>query len=272
MVDVDEQDGVNFLPKEQKIIFEQNEKGEVIKRREDSSVRVSGKDAQGRDKYEVYYITKDSNHPIEVLTGTELDEKGEPASARYSMEIVYYNGDKRMNSQFLTPEQIQYHQHFFTAKEYTNWVTGEQQKTNRYFGDELFKYTYRDTTPEDQMVRTVKNPNGAKLSNDPVGLKGYFYFVKNEVKFDMTISLAHLYMSKHKNGSTSPGNNPSAELLLNGTTDFVQHIPFVVVGNSSDEDGYVQSLMKYYKITEDQAYDYIFARALGSAESSNFWL
>ena len=243
----------------------------MTRKRIDINIREK-KNNSGKKEYEQYEVVRDPMHPIEVLSGMELDSKGEPASGRYSMEIVYYNGKERMNSQFLTPEQLPYHQHFFTAKEYTELSTGNKVTHNRYLADELFKYTYRDTTPEHKMLATKNNPNGAKLSNDPVGLKGYFYFAKSGVKFNMNVQLSHLYVPKYQNGNPSPANNPSIAIISNGTTDFVQSIPFVVIGSSDNTDEYVQSLMRYYNLTEKQVNDYIFADALGGLESSNFWL
>lgn len=260
------EDGVIFLPQEQKIIFEQDKNGAVTRHREDLQVlKVNG-------KFVYKYVKRDPMHPIEVVTGTKLNDKGEPASTRYSMEIVYYNGQERINSQFLTPEQIDYHQHFFTTKEYSDWVTGEKFSSNRFLGDDLYEYVYRDTNPEDKMIKSRGNANGSTLSNNPVGLKGYFYFAKNHIKFDMTIRLAHLYVSKYKDGKTVPANNPSTELLLNGTSDFLQNIPFVVVGNKDNEAEFFKSASQYYKISEDAVEDYIFADAVGGAESNNFWM
>lgn len=265
-VDIDSTDGILYLPKEQKIIFKQDENGAVTRHREDVQV------LKINNKFVQKYVKRDPMHPIEVVTGTKLDNQGQPASTRYSMEIVYYNGQERINSQFLTPEQIDYHQHFFTTKEYANWITGEQVSSNRYLADELYEYTYRDTNPEDKMIKTRTNPNGSELSNNPVGLKGYFYFAKNHAKFDMTIRLAHLFVSKYKNGQVSPANNPSAELLTNGTSDFLQAIPFVVVGDKSNFDNFNESAAKYYKTNESVIEDYLFADSVGSAESSNFWM
>lgn len=265
-VDIDSEDGILYLPKEQKIIFEQNEKGIVVRHREDVQVlKIDGKFVQK-------YIKRDPMHPIEVVTGTKLDDKGQPASTRYSMEIVYYNGQERINSQFISPEQIEYHQHFFTTKEYTNWMTGEKFSSNRYFADELYEYSYRDTNPEDKMIKSRNNPNGSELSNNPVGLKGYFYFAKNYAKFNMSVNLAHLYVSKFKDGEASPANNPSAEILVNGTTDFKQEIPFIVVGDKSNAEKFYKSAAQYYKTNEDVITDYIFADSVGSTESSNFWM
>lgn len=273
LVDVDENDDVVFLPKEQIIIFEQNEKGEVVKKRKDLNAREKGRDGNGKKIYETFYVDRDPNHPIEVQSGLEYDVHGEPAAARYSMEIIYYNGNERINYQFVSPEQIQYHQHFFTAKEYIELETNKiVTNGNRFLGDELFKYTYRDTNPEDRMVETSKQA-GAKLSNNPVGLKGYFYFAKSEVKFDMNINLAHLYVSKYIDGKPVPANNPPLSLLSKGTTDFNVNIPFVVVGyNGDDQDSYMESLSRYYKIAVEAIEEYMWGDYVGSAESSNFWL
>lgn len=272
LVDVDQNDDVVFLPKEQIIIFEQNEKGEVIKKRKDLNAREKGRDENGKI-YETFYVDRDPNHPIEVTSGLEKDANDEPAGPRYSMEIIYYNGDERMNYQFITPEQLPYHQHFFTAKEYIELNTGKiVTNGNRFLGDDLFKYTYRDTNPEDRMIETSKQA-GAKLSNDPVGLKGYFYFAKTDVKFNMNISLAHLYVRKYINGETAPANNPPITLLSQGTTDFNVNIPFVVVGyNGEDQDSYMESLARYYKVAVDIIEEYLWGDAIGSAESSNFWM
>lgn len=273
MVDIDENDGVIFLPKEQRITFEQNEKGEVVKTRKDLNAREKGRDENGRKIYETFYVDRDPNHPIEVTSGLEKDANGEPAGPRYSMEIIYYNGDERINYQFITPEQLPYHQHFFTAKEYTELTTNKiVTNNNRFFGDELFKYTYRDTNPEEQMIATPKQ-SGARLSNDPVGLKGYFYFAKTDVKFDMNISLAHLYVPKYVDGKTVPANNPPITLLSQGTTDFNVNIPFVVVAyNGNDEESYMEALSRYYKVAVETIEEYLWGDTIGSAESSNFWM
>lgn len=291
LLDIDLNDNVYFLPKEQIITFEQNAKGEVIKTRKDANVRVKGKDKDGQDIYEVYYVTRDPNHPIEVTTGQKLDNNGNPSGPRYSMEIVYYNGTERMNSQFITPEQIDYHQHFFTAKEYTNYKTGEVKRAKTYFGDELFEYTYRDTDPEDKMIASRNNTEGSKLSNNPVGFKGYFYFAqdKKNVKFDMDIMLAHLYASKYKNGKAAPANFPSKDIIINGTTDFTASIPFVIIGDVGEIGGsdiqetgkldeadiFYKDLMEYYKIEDPIIVDdYLInkSRSVIDAESSRFWL
>lgn len=268
-IDPDDQDGVYVLPREQRIIFERNEKGAVTTRREDLNVRQKGIDATGNPIYEEYYVARENNHPIEVVTSSELNAQGQLSGVRYSMEVVYYHGNERLNEHFVEPDQIDHHQHFFTANRYMNWLTNEvKTSTEKYFGDGLFKYIYRDTDPEDKMVANSANPNGAKLSNGNIGLKGYFYFAKNQVKFDMDMMLFHSQVSKYLNqGSIFPANNPSEVLLSKGEADLAQKISFVVVGDVLASD-YKESLMKYYKIDAQTLEKYLSA----PRKKSNFWL
>lgn len=246
---------VPILPKKQFITYEIDKNGYIKTTREDMRVTRDGKDENGKDKYKFYRVKKDDNAPIVVTTG-EPDLNGEPRATRYAMEIIYYNSKgERMNSQFLTPEMLDIHQHFFTVKQYSNWVTGENFGDGKKFITDLYSYTYRDTDPENGMFNVTK---GTKLTNDPIGLKGYFFFKKNLAKFNMTVQLRHLYVSKYnQDGTTSPANEPHKRLLTSGTTDFLKDIPFIVVGYNDGEDQFFESLAKYYNITPQKVQEYI---------------
>lgn len=238
-----------ILPKIQRVIFTQ-EDGKIV--------RTIDKGNTLKKDIEV----------IEVTAG----------HGRYSMEIIYYdNHGDRINHQFLEPDHINTHQHFFTISDYYTLTNNQlfSAPKGSFFTD-LHHYTYRDTNPEDQML----GQNGAVLLNNPVGLKGYFGFLKGGIRFDMEVKLVHYYISKlNADGSTDPANNPNLRRKSH-TTDFLQKIPFVVVGyndtleNETESDfidRYFQEIADYYGISVDEVEEYI----LGSdadPESGNFWM
>lgn len=197
---------------------------------------------------------------------------------RYSMEIIYYdNHGERINYQFVEPNQINIHQHFFTVSEYSTLKNNElfTAPKGEYFTN-LHEYTYRDTNPEDRML----GENGATLLNNPVGLKGYFGFLKGGIRFNMEIKLVHYYVSKfNANGDADPANNPSLKRKAH-TTDLLQKIPFVVIGHNApldneteDEavDRFHQEVADYYGITLEEVEDYIWGSNV-DIESGSFWM
>lgn len=238
-----------ILPKTQTITFEQ----------------IDGKIVRTIDKGN---SLKKDIEAIEVASGY----------GRYSMEIIYYdNHGERINYQFLTPEQLNLHQHFFTISEYSTLKNNElfTAPKGEYFTN-LHEYTYRDTNPEDQML----GQNGAVLLNNPVGLKGYFGFLKGGIRFNMEIKLVHYYISKfNANGNADPANNPALRRKSH-TTDFLQKIPFVVIGHNApldneteDEavDRFHQEVADYYGITPEEVDDYIW-ESNADIESGSFWM
>ena len=252
--------GVNFhgnpetnrpiLPAVQKIIFEQTPSG--IRRTIDKGNSL-----------------KKNEDVIEVLASPKV-------GWRYSMEIIYYNtSGQRINYQYLTPEQLPIHQHFFTINSYSNYKTKEifSALTAEFF-THLHSYVYRDTMPEDKMI----GRDGSELiKNNPVGLKGYFHFTPEAkyTRFNMVVKLSHFMSSKFNNGQVEPANNPSRRARLQSVTDFWQEIPFVVIGNTglTDEEieVYFQDVADYYGITKKEVEEYILKSDV-NPESSTFWL
>lgn len=190
---------------------------------------------------------------------------------RYAMEIIYYDKNgKRINSNFANAEVRDTYQHFFTIDQYTNYATGKvTKKPEGEFFNSLHRYTYRDTDPEDKMV----GEDGAVLDDSPVGLKGYFHFRENTIKFNMKISLRHFKDSKYiNNGEADFARYPSKKAIEQSTEEIVVEVPFVVIGfNGNDTDEYFKELAEYYEVSEEEIEDYIFDAAV-DPESSNFWM
>lgn len=239
-----------ILPIVQKVVFEQTANG--ITRTIDKGNTL-----------------KKDDQVIEIVAAAAV-------GGRYSMEIVYYNtAGERINNQYLTPEQLSIHQHFFTVDRYTNFKTKEvfTAPSAEYF-TQLYSYVYRDTTPEDRML----GGTGVELiKNNPVGLKGYFWFTPEakNTRFNMAVKLAHFKSSKFDKGQMEPANNPSRRARLQSVTDFLQEIPFVVVGydglTDEEMEVYFQDVADYYGITVEQVEDYILNSEV-NPESGSFWM
>lgn len=238
-----------ILPKTQKVIFTQ-ENGKIVR------------------TFDKGNTLKKDIEAIEVMAG----------HGRYSMEIIYYDhhGD-RINYQYLTPEQVNIHQHFFTISEYSDLKTNQLYTAPKgnYFTD-LHYYTYRDTNPEDQMY----GQSGVSLLNNPVGLKGYFGFTKGSIKFDLEVKLVHFHISKfNADGSADPAHNPTSLKRKFHTTDFFQKIPFVVVAHNDKLEGeteeesyerYLQEIADYYGITIEEVEEYLWTDI--DPESGSFYM
>ena len=195
----------------------------------------------------------------------------------YSMEIVYYNKQgKRINNQFTTKEMLPIHQHFFTVKEYTDLNTG---KTVVPKPDELMNYTYRDTNPEDIMIGNFVpgTTQASRLTNDPLGLKGYFTHKRGRVSYSMNVMLAHLLKGDKytNNGKTWPFNEPSSAMLSVAVPDFSQSIPIVVVTTPTDGTpesfkNFIKEIAEYFKVSEEEVEKNMINGPVD--ESGAFWM
>lgn len=190
--------------------------------------------------------------------------------AAYSMEIIYYNSNnERINSQFITPEMINIHQHFFTIDSYKNYKTGEVKKTSKkgeYFTN-LHDYVYRDTKIENKMFDRTSNP----ILDNPIGLKGYFKFKEDAAyaSFNMKVRFRHFYGSKFfTSGKAASANNPQG-VMTRSESDFEAEIPFIVITyRGEEEEAYVKDLAEYYGVSTDEIEEYVEQQE----HSSNFWL
>lgn len=236
---------------------------------------------------QVFTFETDGTNIVRKNKDGKVLEKGEEpilmiAGGQYAMEIVYYNAKgERMNKEFTTSEMLPIHQHFFTVKEYLNTKTNQTSTETA----DLLSYTYRDTNPEDVMVgQYIDKRNSTKtsvLSNDALGLKGYFTPNVAYAKFDMRVRLLHVqrgtkYINNDKNKGTFPFNAPSDDLLVRSGTDFDQLLPVhVLTEPSSGEDGdyerFVQDLADYFKKSTDEIKQ-ILRESNEQQENSNYWM
>jgi len=201
--------------------------------------------------------------------------------AHYAMEIIYYNSKgQRMNYEFTSEQMLPIHQHFFEVKEYTN------TKTNQVGTDtgSLFSYTYRDTNPENvpvgDFIDSKNSTKKSELTDNPLGLKGYFSPTKAYAKYDIRVSLFHVLRgTKNKNnekGVFYPFNAPGSELIARSTTDFSQKIPVYVItsiasGGGEEENRYYKEVADYYGITPERVKQLI-DEARDKHDEATYWM
>jgi hypothetical protein len=201
--------------------------------------------------------------------------------AYYAMEIIYYNSrGKRMNHEFTTAQMLPIHQHFFEVKNYTD------TKTNQVNTDaaSLFTYTYRDTDPEHlpigDLIDEKNSTKRSELTQNPLGLKGYFEPKKAYVKYDIRVSLFHVLRGiknvDNRQGVFYPFNAPGDELIARSTTDFSQKIPVYVItsvasGGGTEAARYYKEVADYYKITPQKVKELI-DEAREKHDSANYWM
>ena len=225
---------------------------------------VSGDDPYFKGTQRFTFEVDNTGNIVRKNTDGKILAKGEEpvlmvGHLNYAMEIIYYNKQgKRINNQFTTKEMLPIHQHFFTVKEYTDLNTGKVIKPTPA---ELMSYTYRDTTPEDLMIGhfVPGTTQASKLTNDPLGLKGYFTHKRGRTKFEMNIMLAHLLKGNKytNNGKAWPFNEPSPAMLSVAVPDFSQSIPIVVVTTPTDGTPesfnlFIKEIAEYFNQTEAQ--------------------
>ena len=163
----------------------------------------------------------------------------------YSLEIIYYNyKGERMNSEFTTSEMLPIHQHFFEVDSYVNTKNNETV-TNT---DDLWDYEYRDTDPEDVMINVLVDPVNStrvsSLTDNPLGLKGYFSPKKD--------------INDVKSKGFYPFNKIGDELEARSSTDFSQKIPIHIFttlpdGSEAETQRYHNDLAKQYNTTVEEA-------------------
>ena len=201
--------------------------------------------------------------------------------AHYAMEIVYYNSKgERMNHEFTSAQMLPIHQHFFEVKSYTDTKT-QQESTDTA---SLFTYTYRDTDPEQvpigDLIDEKNSTKRSKLTDNPLGLKGYFAPGKAYAKYDIRVSLFHVLRgTKNKNnqqGEFYAFNAPGDELKARSTTDFSQKIPVQVItsissGGKEDTARYYKEIADYYGITPERVKALI-DEARDKHDSATYWM
>lgn len=142
---------------------------------------------------------------------------------RYAFSLRYFN-DKHedITGQIVNGGEDQHYQHFFTVSNVKPSYGGVEEKSDGNHSD-FFQYTYCDTKPWD---KTVHFDNAAFLDDDnPIGIKGFFTFLRSRKQFTLNIRLMRAHQSKRVGGKPSPFYAPSSQQEAKETWMPVIQIP-----------------------------------------------
>lgn len=142
---------------------------------------------------------------------------------RYAFSLRYFN-DKHedITGQIVNGGEDQHYQHFFTVSDVKPSYGGVEEKSDGNHPD-FFQYTYCDTKPWD---KTVHFDNAAFLDdNNPIGIKGFFTFLRSRKQFTLNIRLMRAHQSKRVGDKPSPFYAPSSQQEAKETWMPVIQIP-----------------------------------------------
>lgn len=152
----------------------------------------------------------------EVVSGANFflfnksSDYGEPIPAPvYGLWVEYYDAsDELINYEFAVPGA---YQTFFTPKDIKRFSSGESTSITP---EQLVGYMYRDTKPSDKSTK-----EGAHFidETDPTGLKGFFYFKEENVRFALNLELWQTPRGKKgTDGKLSTALKPSEHVQATG--------------------------------------------------------
>lgn len=206
--------------------------------------------------------------------------------------IRYYDkaGDD-ITAELVNNGEDAHYQHFFLAKDITPGYGGTSEPTDKN-GKDFFDYDYCDTNPWNATHHFDHAPFVG--DTNPLGLKGYFFFLKSHKKFNLEVKLMRAETSKKESGKLSPFYAPTANQLANEQWMPAITIPMNIYLDASEleleddldqedkpENEYsagdqkiIRSLMNAFNITKfaDAAADFYW-NLNGSAnpEAGTFW-
>ena len=137
----------------------------------------------------------------------------------YGMWISYFDKDgAEITGDFVQNGMDTKCQHFFGISNVKdlddNELTGDKAKITT-----LFEYVYMDSDPWDKQIKQGAKRVGSKLIKDvngiptfeplnPTGMKGYFNFIPDSVKFDLKIDFLYMADGKFTDGKPHAFHNP----------------------------------------------------------------
>lgn len=160
--------------------------------------------------YRLKYTLENNQWVADKSNPTSVNVMGNADKfVRYAFSLRYFN-DKHedITGQIVNRGEDQHYQHFFTVSDVKPSYGGVEEKTDGNHPD-FFQYTYCDTKPWN---KTVHFDDAAFLDDDnPIGIKGFFTFLRSRKQFTLNIRLMRAHQSKRVGGKPSPFYAPSAQ-------------------------------------------------------------
>lgn len=162
--------------------------------------------------YKLTYTLENGKWVADAQNGKSVNLLGSNQGHYVSAFVIHYydKAGNEITSQIVNNGEDNHYQHFFTVDKISPSYGGKKETTDVNSTD-FFKYVYCDTDPWNKTNKF----DGAKFfgKNNPIGLKGYFEFLRTHKQFNLEIRLMRARNSKLTNGEASPFCVPTERQL-----------------------------------------------------------
>ena len=162
--------------------------------------------------YKLTYTLENGKWVADPQNGKSVNLMGSSEEHYVSAFVIHYydKAGNEITSQIVNNGEDSHYQHFFMVDDIRPSYGGKKEATD-VNSTEFFKYVYCDTDPWNKTNKF----DGAKFlgKNNPIGIKGYFEFLRTHKQFNLEIRLMRARNSKLTNGEASPFYAPTARQL-----------------------------------------------------------
>ena len=162
--------------------------------------------------YKLTYTLENGKWVADAQNGKSVNLMGSSQGHYVSAFVIHYydKAGNEITSQIVNNGEDSHYQHFFMVDNIRPSYGGKKETTDVNSTD-FFKYVYCDTDPWNKTNKF----DGAKFfgKNNPIGLKGYFEFLRTHKQFNLEIRLMRARNSKLTNGEASPFYAPTERQL-----------------------------------------------------------
>ena len=162
--------------------------------------------------YKLTYTLENGKWVADPQNGKSVNLMGSSQGYYVSAFVIHYydKAGNEITSQIVNNGEDSHYQHFFMVDDIRPSYGGKKETTDVNSTD-FFNYVYCDTDPWNKTNKF----DGAKFlgKNNPIGLKGYFEFLRTHKQFNLEIRLMRARNSKLTNGEASPFYAPTARQL-----------------------------------------------------------
>ena len=162
--------------------------------------------------YKLTYTLENGKWVADPQNGKSVNLMGSSQEFYVSAFVIHYydKAGNEITSQIVNNGEDSHYQHFFMVDNIRPSYGGKKETTDVNSTD-FFNYVYCDTDPWNKTNKF----DGAKFfgKNNPIGLKGYFEFLRTHKQFNLEIRLMRARNSKLTNGEASSFCAPTARQL-----------------------------------------------------------
>ena len=162
--------------------------------------------------YKLTYTLENGKWVADPKNDKSVNLMGSSEEHYVSAFVIHYydKAGNEITSQIVNNGEDSHYQHFFMVDNIRPSYGGKKETTDVNSTD-FFKYVYCDTDPWNKTNKS----DGAKFfgKNNPIGLKGYFEFLRTHKQFNLEIRLMRARNSKLTNGKASSFCAPTARQL-----------------------------------------------------------